>query len=432
MNPGDFPAGPDDPELEREWRARERAFDGLANPRRVVGMNQPGKSFHRPVELLTLEPVDRVDRVGPGDPVPFDIPLPDADVAGLGGDSQPLLRDEPLLGFPFHEPPRGDVAEDQDHPDQVSVAVADRGRAVIDGALSAVPGDQDRVIGQTNGHAGREHLGHRVLDGLPGQFIDDPEHPRERLSLCLGDAPAGQLFGHRIEHGDPAGRVGGDHRVADAGQSNPQLLVLSLDLPGRCLGGLPGRSLGREPALGCFRLAPFGDVASDLPESPDRARLIPEHGHHHAGKELRSVLPDSPGLFLVLALPGRGFQGVGRLLTGLVFGSVEAGEMLADDFIGPIPLDALGPGIPGGDPAIGVQHEDRVLPGALDEEAEPLFAGSNLALQISAVLTLHAYLDRERTSTYHGRLIRVYGGGTGFHPAGRSDARQSPIGPRAP
>ncbi len=30
-------------------------------------------------------------------------------------------------------------------------------------------------------------------------------------------------------------------------------------------------------------------------------------------------------------------------------GRVEAGEMLADDLLGPVALDALGPGVPGGD-----------------------------------------------------------------------------------
>src|SRR5204863_10147191 len=53
-----------------------------------------------------------------------------------------------------------------------------------------------------------------------------------------------------------------------------------------------------------------------------------------------------------------------------VLGRVEAREVLADDFPGLVPLDALGPGVPGQDQALRAEQEDGVVPDALDEAFE--------------------------------------------------------------
>ena len=49
---------------------------------------------------------------------------------------------------------------------------------------------------------------------------------------------------------------------------------------------------------------------------------------------------------------------------------VEAGEVLADDLLGPVALDPLGPGVPGGDVALRVEHEDGVVGRPVDEQPE--------------------------------------------------------------
>ena len=59
--------------------------------------------------------------------------------------------------------------------------------------------------------------------------------------------------------------------------------------------------------------------------------------------------------------------------------------MLADDLVGRVALDPLGPGVPGGDVAVGVEHEDRVVPDALDQEPEALLA---LAQRLLGLLAL--------------------------------------------
>ena len=53
---------------------------------------------------------------------------------------------------------------------------------------------------------------------------------------------------------------------------------------------------------------------------------------------------------------------------------IEAREVLADDLVGAVALDALGAGVPGRDVAVGVEHEDRVVLDALDQQAEALLA----------------------------------------------------------
>ena len=53
---------------------------------------------------------------------------------------------------------------------------------------------------------------------------------------------------------------------------------------------------------------------------------------------------------------------------------IEGREMLADDLGGFVALDALRAAVPGGDVAVGIEHEDRVVADALDEQAKALLA----------------------------------------------------------
>src|SRR5712691_3259809 len=66
-----------------------------------------------------------------------------------------------------------------------------------------------------------------------------------------------------------------------------------------------------------------------------------------------------------------------RLSLRYCFGRVKAGEMLPYDLLCPVALDALSAGIPGGDSTRAIQHEDRKILDALDQQAEGLrgFAG---------------------------------------------------------
>src|SRR5205823_5475609 len=83
---------------------------------------------------------------------------------------------------------------------------------------------------------------------------------------------------------------------------------------------------------------------------------------------------------LVLPVGGGAFEFSRRLARFQVVPGVEAGEVLADDLLGRIALEPLGPSIPGGDHALWVEHEDGVVPNPLDQQAETLFAQAKFLL----------------------------------------------------
>ena len=51
---------------------------------------------------------------------------------------------------------------------------------------------------------------------------------------------------------------------------------------------------------------------------------------------------------------------------------IERREVLPDDLLGRVALDSLRTGVPGCDTAIRIEHEDRVVPDAIDENLELL------------------------------------------------------------
>ncbi len=48
--------------------------------------------------------------------------------------------------------------------------------------------------------------------------------------------------------------------------------------------------------------------------------------------------------------------------------------MLPDDLVGSVSLETLGAGVPGENATVGIQHENRIVSDALDEEPEALLA----------------------------------------------------------
>ena len=114
------------------------------------------------------------------------------------------------------------------------------------GPLGAVPGDQDGVVGQADDRPLAERPGRRALDRPAGRLVDDPEDLLQRPAGGLGLRPAGQRLGDGVEEGDPALGVGGDHRVADAGQGHPEPLALAV-----------------QPLLGPLPLDPQRDLVGD-------------------------------------------------------------------------------------------------------------------------------------------------------------------------
>ncbi len=58
--------------------------------------------------------------------------------------------------------------------------------------------------------------------GLARFLINNGEYALERLSFRLGLLPSGQLLGHAVHEGHPAGFVGCDDAISDAGERGMQ------------------------------------------------------------------------------------------------------------------------------------------------------------------------------------------------------------------
>src|SRR5438309_3803203 len=130
----------------------------------------------------------------------------------------------------------------------------------------------------------------------------------------------------------------------------------------------------RERLVGA---APLGEIAGHLGK-PDHCPLgIPQGRNHHLGPETGAVLPHPPPFVFHPAVPRRDREQPRRLSLCHGLRRVKAGEMLPYDLLRPVPLDALRPGIPGGDATRAIQHEDRDVLDALDQPSQGLrgFAG---------------------------------------------------------
>lgn len=158
-------------------------------------------------------------------------------------------------------------------------------------------------------------------------------------------------------------------------------------------------------AQALFVLAPLRQVAGDLRETDHLALRVPQGGDDDVGPEAGTVLAQAPAFVLQATLaPGDaqfllGPAAVERLLR------IEAREVLPDDLVRGIALDALRALVPRDHHAVGVQHEDRVVAHALNHQAKHL-----------------ARAGVERTQGCSQRLGRRNDGGRGAH-AGRVEQR---------
>ncbi len=85
---------------------------------------------------------------------------------------------------------------------------------------------------------------------------------------------------------------------------------------------------------------------------------------------------------------------------------IEHGQMLADDLVGRVALDALRPDVPGGHLAVDVQHEDRVFAHAFHQQAETLLALAQLLLMAASLREVAGDLreaDQRAALVAHGR-----------------------------
>ena len=119
-----------------------------------------------------------------------------------------------------------------------------------------------------------------------------------------------------------------------------------------------------------FVLSALGHVACDLREPLERPRLVSDGGDGDVRPEQRAVAADAPVLVLDRTVPGCVREVPLGDPVGAVRLGVERGEVLPDDLVGVVALDAFDTRIPRLDDALRVEGEDGVLLDGGDERLE--------------------------------------------------------------
>ena len=191
-------------------------------------------------------------------------------------------------------PQRGHVPEDEDASRDGAGRIPDRRGAVVDRARPAVFSDQQRVVREPDDHSLAQRLGGGALDRAAGLLVDDAKYRVERTSQRFAVRPAGHRFRHGIQVGDAALHVGGDDRVTDAVQRDPQHLALLGDAalcPARRLAERDDQETGEQIWDETDRVGEIRDrqVAARIDEQ-NVARQVSEDRHQCRGD--RASEPD--------------------------------------------------------------------------------------------------------------------------------------------
>src|SRR5215472_6001800 len=140
-----------------------------------------------------------------------------------------------------------------------------------------------------------------------------------------------------------------------------------------------------------LRLATLGDVTSNLGKTDQLAGAATDRVDDDACPETFTVLAHPPTFPLESALPRGDRQRPLRQAARAILGRIEEGEMLTDDLVCPITRNPPCARVPVADDTVRVEHADRIIRNALDEQTEA--ALSLLQLRKRLLHLLCALLD---------------------------------------
>ena len=152
-----------------------------------------------------------------------------------------------------------------------------------------------------------------------------------------------------IEVGGPALRHAHLHHLQAAADAGQQIVEVVREAAGQLADGF---HLLRLAKLLLDR-ALLGQVARDLGEADQLARVVADRIDDHASPEPRAVLAHPPAFGFEAALARGGLQRDARDPRRAILVGVEPRKVLAHDLVGGIALEALGAGVPAADTALG-------------------------------------------------------------------------------
>jgi hypothetical protein len=112
----------------------------------------------------------------------------------------------------------GKIAENEHHPTDCSIRLADWRAAVIDWQLAAVLADKESMIRKRGSRAVHQHPIHRVLQGTSRLLVDNAKDFCAGTSLGFACGPVGELLCHRIQKRDTPFDIRDDDCIADTRQ----------------------------------------------------------------------------------------------------------------------------------------------------------------------------------------------------------------------
>src|SRR5262249_21213823 len=105
-------------------------------------------------------------------------------------------------------------------------------------------------------------------------------------------------------------------------------------------------------------------------ESSRPSSGVTYRGTAHVRPETRAILPQSPAFPIVMPLRRRDIQPASVGACFNLLWRIEDRNVASADLILPVSCDPLGAGVPTAHAALRIESEDRVIPGAFNQQAE--------------------------------------------------------------
>src|SRR5258708_38451161 len=116
-----------------------------------------------------------------------------------------------------------------------------------------------------------------------------------------------------------------------------------------------------------------GYIPRGLGKSHELVRLVGQRVNNDACPEAAAVLSHAPRLGLVPALAGREFERARWETAFSILSRIQNRKVLTHDLRRRVTVCALGLGIPIGHISLAIEHDDRVLGNAFDQQPMLLF-----------------------------------------------------------